>query len=117
MAKQKIDGVGLSLGAKLVSTNERPLIFSILLLRLFPSGGEKQNCAAFCTIWLNVLQRHVCRKVRAKNRRSDLPVFNVKQNPAKKMDQRLKTSHLKEITYLNSVLRTKVQMFSPFVRD
>ena len=49
------NGVGLSLGAKLVSTNGRPSIFSIIF-RLCPTGGEKQNCAAYCTIPLDVLQ-------------------------------------------------------------
>ena len=47
-------GFRLSLGAKLVSTNDRPSIF-IIILRLFPSGGQKQNCAAFRTIRVNVL--------------------------------------------------------------
>ena len=47
---------GLSLGADLVSTNDRLSIFSILF-RLFPSGGEKTNCAAFCTVRIDVLQR------------------------------------------------------------
>ena len=44
--------------------------------------------------------RHVCRIFRAKNWRSDLPVFNIRQNLAKKTDRRLKSSDLKEITYL-----------------
>ena len=44
--------------------------------------------------------RHVCRIFRAKHRRSDLPVFNIKQNLAKKLNPTLKPSSLKEITYL-----------------
>ena len=46
MANKSIAGLGLSLEAKLVSTNGR----------LFPSGDEKNYCAAFCTIRLDVLQ-------------------------------------------------------------
>ena len=34
------NGLGLSLGAKLVSINDRPLNVEIIS-RLFPSGGEK----------------------------------------------------------------------------
>ena len=34
--------------------------------------------------------RHVCRKFRAKNRRSDLPLFNIKHNLARKLDPTLK---------------------------
>ena len=48
------NGLRLSLGAKLVSTNDRPSIFSIIF-RLFPSGDGK-SCAAFCTFRLGVLQ-------------------------------------------------------------
>ena len=44
--------------------------------------------------------RHVGRHFRAKNRRSDLPVFNIKQDLAKKLDPTLKRTRLKEITYL-----------------
>ena len=48
-------GLGLSLGAKLVSTNDRSSMFSIIF-RLFPSGGVKKNCAALCTVRLDVPQ-------------------------------------------------------------
>ena len=41
--------------------------------------------------------RRVCIIFRAKNRRSDLSVFNIKQNLAKKLDPTLKPSHLKEV--------------------
>ena len=44
--------------------------------------------------------RHVCRKFCAKNQRPDLPALNIKQNIAKKLDPTLKSSQLKEITYL-----------------
>ena len=44
--------------------------------------------------------RHACTTFRANNRRSDLPVFNIKQNPARKLDPTLKPCNLKEITYI-----------------
>ena len=51
-----LNGLGLHLGAKLVSTNDRPSTFSIYP-GFFSSVGKKTNCAAcFCTIWLDVLQ-------------------------------------------------------------
>ena len=104
-------GLGLSLGAKFVSTNDRPSNSSIIF-RLFPSGGKKKNCAAFrrgkkknCAAFcMNRLEvrtpRHVWSKFRAKNRRSDPLVFIVKQNLARKLDPRLQPSNLREITYL-----------------
>ena len=53
--QKKKCSLGLSLGAKLVSTIDRPPIFSIIF-RLFPRGGLKKKCTAFCTIRLDVLQ-------------------------------------------------------------
>ena len=50
-----LNGLGLSLGAKLVSTNDRPSYPSVIL-RLFPTGGEEKNCAAFCANRLEVLK-------------------------------------------------------------
>ena len=44
----RVSGCLLSLGAALVSTNDRPSIFSIIF-RFLPSGGNKIKCAAFCT--------------------------------------------------------------------
>ena len=70
--------LGLYLGAKLISINDGPSMFSITF-GLFPSGGEKKIVPhlAFCTNRLGVLQgMYVCRNFRAKNRRSDLPMFN-----------------------------------------
>ena len=67
------NGLGLSLGVKLVSTSDRPSVFS-KIFRLFASGGEKKKCSAFCTNRLEVL----CRNFRAKIRRSGLPMFNIK---------------------------------------
>ena len=62
--------------------------------------------------------RHVIRNFRAKYRSSDLPVFNIKQNLAKKLDPTLKSSHLNEgVTYLTSFLHTKAQISTPFLRD
>ena len=50
-----LNGLGLSLGAKLASTNDRPSIFSIIF-RIFSQRGRSINCAAFRTIRLDVLQ-------------------------------------------------------------
>ena len=47
-------GLALLIGAKLVSINNRPSIFSIIFTFFFP-GGRKKNCAVFCTIRLDVL--------------------------------------------------------------
>ena len=58
-------GLGLPLGAKLVSTDERPSIFSIIY-RLFPNGGENQFPPHFLHDPVGRAPRHVCRKVRAK---------------------------------------------------
>ena len=55
MASFFFNGLGLSLGAKLVSTNGRPS-YSSIIFRLFPSEGEKKNGVAFCTNRLEVLQ-------------------------------------------------------------
>ena len=41
MARFFHTGLGLSPGAKLVSTNDRPSIV-IIMFRLFPTGGEKK---------------------------------------------------------------------------
>ena len=84
----------LYLGAKLISTNDRPLIFSVTF-RLFPAGAKKQNAPHLHDPVGNT-PRHVCRKFRAKYRRSDVPVFNIKQNLAKKRDPTLKSIHMKE---------------------
>ena len=94
------NGLGLSLGAQLVSTNDRPSIFS-KIFGLFASGGE-EKCAAFCTIRLDVLQGMPVEISAQKI--EDLTclcsVFNIKQNLAKKLDPTLKPSNLKEITCL-----------------
>ena len=72
--------------------------FSIIF-RIFPSGSETKNLRRILHDPVGRTPRHVCRIFRAKNRRSDLSVFNIKQNLAKVLDPRLKSSHLKEITY------------------
>ena len=76
MAGFIFNGLGLPLGEKLVSTNDRLSNVS-KMFRPFQSGGEHKQCASFCTTRLEVLVRHVCRIFRAKNRRSDPPVFNI----------------------------------------
>ena len=58
--------------------------------------------------------RHVCRKIRAKNGKSDLPVFNIKQNLARKLDPSLKPSNLKEITYPTHFYAQKAKCPRPF---
>ena len=60
--------------------------------------------------------RHVCRFFRAKNRRPDLPVFDMKHNLAKKTDPALKPSHLKEITYLTPFTHTSPNVHAVFQR-
>ena len=52
MASFFLTALGLSLGAKLVSTNDSPSIF-LTICSLFSCGGKKINCAAFCTIRLD----------------------------------------------------------------
>ena len=47
--------LGLSLGAKLVPTNDRPSFISIIC-RHFASGGENKYCAEVCPIRLDKLQ-------------------------------------------------------------
>ena len=94
------NGLRLSLGAKLVTPNDRPSCSSILF-RLFPSGGERKKYAPhFLHEPVGGTPRHVCRNFRAKNRRSDPPVFHIKQNLAKQLDPTPKPRNLKEITYL-----------------
>ena len=44
--------------------------------------------------------RDICSIFRAKNRRPDLPLFDIEQNLATKLDPTLKPNSLKEITYL-----------------
>ena len=73
--------------------------FSIIF-RLFPNGGEKKIASHFAPSGWMCAPRHVGRIFRAKNRRSDLPVFNMKHNLAKKLDLTLKPSYFKEKTYL-----------------
>ena len=98
MVNTKNTGLGLSPEAKLVLTNDRPSTFSIIF-RLFPSG-DKRKLRRILHDLVERTPRHSCRNFRERNRRSDLPVFNIKQNLAKKLDPALKPSHLKEITYL-----------------
>ena len=115
MASFFFNDLGLSLGARLVSTNDRPS-YSSIILRLFPSGGEKKKCAAFCTGLFQAEARkkmccilhepvggtpgRACTNFLAKNRRSGLPVFNIKQNLAKKLDHTLEPRNWKGITCL-----------------
>ena len=92
-------GLGLSLGAKLVSTNDWPSFFSNNI-RPFFLPGAKNKLRSILHRPVGRTPKHVCRNFRAKNRRSDLPVFNIKQNLAKKLDPTPKSRNLKEITYL-----------------
>ena len=92
-------GPGLSLGVKLVSTNDRPSYFSIIF-RLFPNGGEKQKLRRNFHEPIGGSSKYICRNFRARNRRSDPPVFNSKQNLARKLYPTLKPSNLNEMTHL-----------------
>ena len=82
MANFVIDGLGLCQGAKLVSTIGRSSIF-LFIFRLFPSGEEKIFCAAFCTSLLELTKGMSAELFGLKNRRFDLPVFNMMQNLSK----------------------------------
>ena len=69
------------------------------IFRLFPSGGRKTNCAAFCTNRLEVLQgmSRLKKTFPQKDRRSDRSVFRIERNLGEKLDPTtLKPGHLKE---------------------
>ena len=110
-----INGFGLSLRTKLVSTNDRPSIFSIMF-RLFSKRGRNTKLRRILQEPVGGAPRHVCGNFRANNRTSYLPMFNIKQNLAKKLDRTLKLSHLKEMTY-RSHFYAKVQKYTPFLSD
>ena len=101
MAVFLFNGLGLSLliRAKLVSTNDWPSISSIRF-RFFPSESEEKILRRISHEPIGGTPRHVRSFFSAKNRRSDLPVFNIKQNLAEKLDPTLKISRLKEIRFL-----------------
>ena len=89
------NGLRLSLGSKLVSTNNSRSSYPSKTSRPFPSGGEKKDRAAFCTNRLKVLQGVSLYIFSPRIRRSDLPVFNMKQNLAKKkLDHTVKSRNL-----------------------
>ena len=73
-AKKKTTGLGLSAGAKLVSTSDRPSIIP-MISRHFSQRRREINCATYCTIRLDVLQGMSVGTFAPKNRRSNLPVF------------------------------------------
>ena len=98
MATFLLNGLGLSQGAKLVSTNDRYLTFSIIF-RLVPRGDEKK-CAAFCTIRLDVLQGRSVEIFAQKNENLTCLSSTLSRIVAKKLDPTLKPSPLKEITDL-----------------
>ena len=83
-------------------------------IQAFPRGGEKTKLRRILHEPIGGTLRHVCRNFHAKNRRSDLPVFNIEQNLARKLDPRLKPSNLKETAYIFSFIRIKVQTSTPF---
>ena len=56
MAKKKATGLGLSAGAELVTTNDRPSNISVIF-RLFPSGGEKKVASHLARSGSSVLLR------------------------------------------------------------
>ena len=56
------NGLGLCPGAKLVSTNDRPP-YSLILFRLFPSGGEKKKLRGVLHEPVGGTSRHVCMSV------------------------------------------------------
>ena len=69
------NGLGLSIGTKLVSINDRPSNFSMIVGPLL-IGGEIFFLRRILHEPVGGTPRHVCRIFRAKNRRSDLRMFN-----------------------------------------
>ena len=84
-------------------------------IQAFSKLGRKKTCRVLHDP-VERTSRHVCRNFRAKNRRSDLPVFVMKQNLAKKLDPTLTPCHLKEITHLDHFYAQK-SVSTPFSRD
>ena len=91
MASFSLIGLGLSRG----ENSYRPMTGLHILRQfsgLFQAEARKKKEPVGGT------PRHVCRNFRAKNRRADLPVFNIKQNLARTLDPTLKPSILQETT-------------------
>ena len=92
--------IELSLGAKLVSTKMTHLRTLQRVSGSFQADARKKKRCCILHEAAGGTPRQVCRNFREKNRRSDLPVFNIKQNLAKKMNPTQKPINFKEITYL-----------------
>ena len=73
---------------------------SFTTVRAFSQRGRKNKVCRVLHDPVGRTPRHACRNFRAEDGLSILPVFNFKQNLARKLDPRLKPSHLKEITYV-----------------
>ena len=54
-------------------------------------------------------------KLSRNKRRSDLPVFNMKQNLAKKLEPTLKQSNLKEMAYLSTTFLRGIMIDPEFL--
>ena len=67
---------------------------------VFQAEARKINCSAFCTNRLEALQDMSVEISAQKIKDLNLPVFNIKQNLARKLDPSLKPSNLKELTCL-----------------
>ena len=101
-----------------VSTNGEPSLFFNTIQAFYQRERNKKTMRRILHGPVGRTPRHVIRNFRAKYRSSDLPVFDIKQNLAKKLDPTLKSSHLNEgVTYLTSFLHTKAQISTPFLRD
>ena len=102
------NGLGLSPGAKLVSTNGRPSIFSIIF-RLFPSGGGTKKLRRILHKPVGGIPGHASRIFRAKNRGSDLPAWSTYSRILRKSGSHTKTKSFARNNVSYSFLRTKVQ--------
>ena len=93
-----INGLGLSLGAKFVSINDRFIFFNNI--QAFSKRRRGKKLRRILHEAVGGTPRHVYRIFRAKNRRSDLPVIHITHNLARKLDPTLKPCNLKEMTCL-----------------
>ena len=61
--------------------------------------------------------RHVCKKIHANIRRSDLPMLNMKWNIKQKLDPTLKPSNYKQLRKIHMFSAQKSNYSTPFLRD
>ena len=98
-----LNDLGLSLGPNLVSTNDRPSIFSVIFKAFFQAGARKKKCVAFFMNLLEVL--HGMSVEFFAQTIEDLTCLHQAES-SEKMDPTLKPSYLKETAIL-LILHTK----------